>query len=100
MCLSINRSRWVSGTDLPAGSTRTTLLNEPIPGTTKLHRLEENIGAVNAELSPDDLRELDTVASKILVQERVKENIKKPRSGIGAFCVLQKSLLARLAPMF
>src|ERR1700676_2108494 len=40
----------------------------PIPGTTKLHRLEENIGAVNVELSPDDLRELDTVASKIPVQ--------------------------------
>jgi aryl-alcohol dehydrogenase-like predicted oxidoreductase len=40
----------------------------PIPGTTKLHRLEENIGAVNVELSPDDLRDLDTVASKIPVQ--------------------------------
>ena len=40
----------------------------PIPGTTKLHRLEENIGAVNVELSPDDLRELDTAASKIPVQ--------------------------------
>ena len=40
----------------------------PIPGTTKLHRLEENIGAINVELSPDDLRELDTAASKIKVQ--------------------------------
>src|ERR1700746_356208 len=40
----------------------------PIPGTTKLHRLEENIGAVNVQLSPDDLRELDTGASKIPVQ--------------------------------
>jgi len=40
----------------------------PIPGTTKLHRLEENIGAVNVELSLDDLRELDRVASKIQVQ--------------------------------
>ena len=40
----------------------------PIPGTTKLHRLEENIGAVNVELSPDDLRELETAASKIPVQ--------------------------------
>jgi len=37
----------------------------PIPGTTKLHRLEENVGAVNVELSPDDLRELVTAASKI-----------------------------------
>jgi len=40
----------------------------PIPGTTKLQRLEENIGAVNIELSPDDLRELDIAASKITVQ--------------------------------
>lgn len=40
----------------------------PIPGTTKLHRLEENIGATNVQLSPDDLRELETVASKISVQ--------------------------------
>ena len=40
----------------------------PIPGTTKLHRLEENIGAVAVELTPDDLREIDSVASKITVQ--------------------------------
>jgi aryl-alcohol dehydrogenase-like predicted oxidoreductase len=40
----------------------------PIPGTTKLHRLEENIAAVNDELSPEDLRELDIAASKIAVQ--------------------------------
>ena len=39
----------------------------PIPGTTKLHRLEENIGALNVELSPEDLRELQTAASKIAV---------------------------------
>ncbi len=39
----------------------------PIPGTTKLHRLEENIGAANVELSPDDLRELENAASKIAV---------------------------------
>ncbi len=37
----------------------------PIPGTTKLHRLEENIGAINVELSPNDLREIDTTASKL-----------------------------------
>src|SRR5262249_12906766 len=37
----------------------------PIPGTTKLHRLEENLGAANVELSPDELRELETVVSKI-----------------------------------
>src|SRR4030081_2257733 len=40
----------------------------PIPGTTKLHRLEENIGAVNVKLSPEDLRELGTAASQIPVQ--------------------------------
>src|SRR6202023_2554267 len=40
----------------------------PIPGTTKLHRLEENIGAVSVELTPDDLRDIDTAASKITVE--------------------------------
>jgi len=40
----------------------------PIPGTTKLHRLEENIGAAEVELTPDDLREIDSAASKITVQ--------------------------------
>jgi len=40
----------------------------PIPGTTKLHRLEENLGAVSVELSADDLYQLETAASKIAVQ--------------------------------
>jgi aryl-alcohol dehydrogenase-like predicted oxidoreductase len=40
----------------------------PIPGTTKLNRLEENIGAVAIELTPDDLSEIDSAASKIEVQ--------------------------------
>ena len=40
----------------------------PIPGTTKLHRLEENIGAVAVELTPEDLRQLETATSKISVQ--------------------------------
>jgi aryl-alcohol dehydrogenase-like predicted oxidoreductase len=40
----------------------------PIPGTTKLHRLEENIGALSVELTPDDLREIESAASKITVQ--------------------------------
>jgi aryl-alcohol dehydrogenase-like predicted oxidoreductase len=40
----------------------------PIPGTTKLHRLEENIAAVNVQLSPQDLRELESAASRIAVQ--------------------------------
>jgi aryl-alcohol dehydrogenase-like predicted oxidoreductase len=39
----------------------------PIPGTTKLHRLEENIGAVNLELTADELREIDNAASSITV---------------------------------
>ena len=37
----------------------------PIPGTTKLHRLEENIGAASVELSPEDFHELETSISKI-----------------------------------
>src|SRR6266700_3410363 len=40
----------------------------PIPGTTKLHRLDENIGAVAVELTADDLRDIDAAASKITVQ--------------------------------
>jgi aryl-alcohol dehydrogenase-like predicted oxidoreductase len=40
----------------------------PIPGTTKLHRLDENLGAANVELTSDDLREIETAASKITVQ--------------------------------
>jgi aryl-alcohol dehydrogenase-like predicted oxidoreductase len=40
----------------------------PIPGTTKLHRLDENIGAVAVELTLDDLREINDAASKITVQ--------------------------------
>jgi aryl-alcohol dehydrogenase-like predicted oxidoreductase len=50
----------------------------PIPGTTKLQRLEENIGAVNIELSRDDLHELDIAASKIAVQgARYPEELQK-----------------------
>lgn len=40
----------------------------PIPGTTKLHRLEENIGATRVELTPDDLRQINDAAAKIQVQ--------------------------------
>jgi aryl-alcohol dehydrogenase-like predicted oxidoreductase len=40
----------------------------PIPGTTKLHRLQENIGAFEVELTPDDLREIDDATSQITVQ--------------------------------
>jgi aryl-alcohol dehydrogenase-like predicted oxidoreductase len=50
----------------------------PIPGTTKLTRFEENIGAVNIELTPDDLREIDSAASKIKVQgERYPEHMQR-----------------------
>lgn len=50
----------------------------PIPGTTKLHRLEENIGAANVQLTPDDLRQIDSATSKIPVQgARYPENLQK-----------------------
>jgi aryl-alcohol dehydrogenase-like predicted oxidoreductase len=54
----------------------------PIPGTTKLHRLEENIGAVEIELTADDLREIDRAASQIDVQgERYPEELER-RTGL------------------
>jgi aryl-alcohol dehydrogenase-like predicted oxidoreductase len=40
----------------------------PIPGTTKLERLEENVGAIAIELTPEDLREFDAATAKITVQ--------------------------------
>ena len=40
----------------------------PIPGTTKQQRLEENLGAVDVELTPDDLAAIEEAASKIVVQ--------------------------------
>ncbi len=40
----------------------------PIPGTTKLHRLEENLGAADVELTSDDLREIDAAAAQITIQ--------------------------------
>ncbi|HEX4707242.1 MAG TPA: aldo/keto reductase [Candidatus Udaeobacter sp.] len=50
----------------------------PIPGTTKLHRLEENIGAVSVELTSEDLREIANAASNIKVQgERYPEHIEQ-----------------------
>ena len=50
----------------------------PIPGTTKLHRLEENIGAAAVELTPEDLRQLDSATSKIAVQgARYPEELQK-----------------------
>ncbi len=50
----------------------------PIPGTTKLHRLEENIAAAAIELTPDDLGQIDSATSKIPVQgARYPENLQK-----------------------
>jgi len=50
----------------------------PIPGTTKLRRLDENIGAVSVELTSDDLLEIESAASKITVQgARYPENIEQ-----------------------
>jgi aryl-alcohol dehydrogenase-like predicted oxidoreductase len=50
----------------------------PIPGTTKLHRFEENIGSVAVELTPDDLRDIEDAAANITVQgARYPEQIEK-----------------------
>jgi len=50
----------------------------PIPGTTRLNRLEENLGAANVRLTPDDVRAIDTAASKIKVQgARYPEHLEK-----------------------
>lgn len=50
----------------------------PIPGTTKLHRLEENLGAASLELTPDDLHELEAAAARITVQgARCTERLQK-----------------------
>jgi aryl-alcohol dehydrogenase-like predicted oxidoreductase len=54
----------------------------PIPGTTKLHRLEENIGAAAIELTSDDLREIDSAASKITIEgARYPEELER-RTGL------------------
>jgi aryl-alcohol dehydrogenase-like predicted oxidoreductase len=50
----------------------------PIPGTTKLHRLDENIGAAAVELTSDDLREINSAVSKVTVQgARYPENLER-----------------------
>jgi aryl-alcohol dehydrogenase-like predicted oxidoreductase len=54
----------------------------PIPGTTKLHRLDENIGAVAVELTIEDLREIESAASKIKIHgDRYPEALEK-RTGL------------------
>ena len=55
---------------------------DPIPGTTKLHRLEENIGAVSVELTSDDLREIDSAASNLTIHgARYPEELER-RTGL------------------
>jgi len=50
----------------------------PIPGTTRLHRLEENIGSADVELTPDDLREIEGAVSRVDVQgARYPEHLQK-----------------------
>ncbi|KAF2331304.1 aldo/keto reductase [Flavobacterium daemonense] len=50
----------------------------PIPGTTKLHRLEENLGALDLKLSAQDLKEIDEAASKITIEgSRYPEHLQK-----------------------
>ena len=50
----------------------------PIPGTTKLHRLEENVGAAGVELTPEDLREIETAASQITLHgDRYPEQMER-----------------------
>ena len=50
----------------------------PIPGTTKLHRLEENVGAAGVALTADDLREIEGALSKVAVQgARYPEHLQK-----------------------
>jgi aryl-alcohol dehydrogenase-like predicted oxidoreductase len=47
----------------------------PIPGTTKRHRLEENVAAASVELMPDDLRDIESAASQVAIQgERYPES--------------------------
>jgi aryl-alcohol dehydrogenase-like predicted oxidoreductase len=50
----------------------------PIPGTTKMHRLDENVGATEVALTPDDLREIESAASRITIQgARYPEHIER-----------------------
>ena len=64
----------------------------PIPGTRKLERLEENIGAVDIELTADDLREVDEAAAKITIHGAI--NPRDPRHGITLFAAVSEFLSA------
>ena len=54
----------------------------PIPGTTKLSRIEENIGATAVELTAEDLREIDEAASKIQIQGARYPEALEARTGL------------------
>ncbi len=54
----------------------------PIPGTTKLHRLEENLGAAELELTPEDLSEIDEAAARIAVQGARYPDYLEARTGL------------------
>jgi diketogulonate reductase-like aldo/keto reductase len=64
----------------------------PIPSTRKLERLEENIGAVDIELTADDLREVDEAAAKITIHGAI--NPPDPRHGITLFAAVSEFLSA------
>jgi aryl-alcohol dehydrogenase-like predicted oxidoreductase len=50
----------------------------PIPGTTKMHRLEENVGAAAIDLSPEDLRDIENVAAQVTVSgDRYPEHLER-----------------------
>ena len=54
----------------------------PIPGTTKRHRLEENLGAADVTLTAEDLQEIDTAAARIPIQgDRLPEAVLKWTNG-------------------
>jgi aryl-alcohol dehydrogenase-like predicted oxidoreductase len=75
----------------------------PIPGTTKLNRLEENIGATAIELTPEDLRHLDSVASQIIIAGDRYPQGSPARSTISiatpAFGRLSRRSICRRVPM-
>ena len=67
MALKLAGSHWKTGEWRPR-EFRKRLRKEPIPGTTKLHRLQENVAAASIELSEEDLREIERATSEITVE--------------------------------
>ena len=54
----------------------------PIPGTTKPHRLQENVGAAEIELTPDDLVDIDRAASAITIEGDRYPEAQRKRTGL------------------